>query len=97
MHSNTRKVAGFGIGKAYFYILKQIAAFIHKRYEKALEHAASAIPVLREVGGNAVEAAHHFYLALTLTAPYPQATAERQQEFARTLKQELAKHERLGR
>ena len=84
--------AGFGIGRAYFHILKQISAFIHKRYEEALEHAARAIPVLREVGGNAIEAAHHFYLALTLTVLYPQTPAERQQEFGRTLKQELAKH-----
>ncbi|HUA26809.1 MAG TPA: AAA family ATPase [Steroidobacteraceae bacterium] len=85
--------AGFRIGMAYFHILKQIAAFIHKRYEEALEHAAKANSVLREVRGNAIEAAHHFYLALTLTALYPRVPPERQQEFAKTLKEELMKHE----
>lgn len=83
--------AGFGIGIAYYHVMKQISAFIHERYAEALESAASAALVLREVASMANEATHYFYHALTLVALYPHATAEQQQQFAQTLEKQLGK------
>src|SRR5262249_17775397 len=62
--------AGFGVGLAFFHVMKQMAAFIHGRFEEARESAARAASVLREVTGIATEATHHFYRALTLAALY---------------------------
>jgi predicted ATPase/signal transduction histidine kinase len=83
--------AGFGLGIAYYHIMKQIAAFTHERYAEALQSAASAALVLREVASMANEATHHFYHALTLAALYAQAPAEQQRRFAQTLEEQLRK------
>ena len=77
--------AGFGLGIAYFHIMKQIAAFIGERYDEALECAARAAPMLLQVASMANEATHHFYYALTLAAVHARVSAERQQEYRRTI------------
>jgi predicted ATPase len=84
--------ADFGLGIAYYHVLKQISAVTYERYPEALEHAAEAARVLREVMAMATEATHHFYHALTLTALYPQAPPERQQGYLRALEGLLRKH-----
>jgi predicted ATPase/signal transduction histidine kinase/tRNA A-37 threonylcarbamoyl transferase component Bud32 len=86
--------ATFGCGVVFYHIMKQIVAFIHGRYTEALESAARAATMLDAAMAMPIEATYHFYLALTLAALYPQAPAAQQQEFARTLQQELQKLER---
>jgi predicted ATPase/signal transduction histidine kinase len=83
--------AVFGVGIAYYHIAKQIAAFIHERYAEALEWATSAALILRQVAAMPIEATHHFYHALTLTALHAQASAERRQQFAHALEKQLQK------
>ncbi len=77
--------AGFGLGIAFYYIMKQIAAFIGKQYDEALEWADRAAPMLCHVRAHANEATHHFYHALTLAALHAQAPAEQQRQFAQTI------------
>jgi PAS domain S-box-containing protein len=80
-----------GTALAYFHIAKQTAAFILGDYEEALSSATRAAALLREVMAMMFEATHHFFLALTLTALYPDAPADRQREFAQTLETSLQK------
>ncbi|XYI00972.1 AAA family ATPase [Sorangium sp. So ce1128] len=87
------KKAGFGLGITYYHIMKQIATFTHERYAEALQSATSAASMLRQVASMAIEATHHFYHALTLTALYAQAPAEQQRQFAQTLEKQLQKLE----
>ena len=81
--------AGFGLGIAYYHIMKQIAAFTHERYAEALQSAASAARMLLQVASMVNEATHHFYHALTLTALFAQAPAEQQRQFVQTLEEQL--------
>ncbi|WP_437895326.1 AAA family ATPase [Sorangium sp. So ce124] len=83
--------AAFGGGLAVYYVIKQISAFLSGQYAEALEASALAAGVLATVMTLPIEATHHFYLALTLAALYPEAPAARQQEFAQTLEKELQK------
>ncbi|WP_437593539.1 AAA family ATPase [Sorangium sp. So ce1000] len=83
--------AGFGIGVAFFHIMKQVAAFIDGRYAEARQAAALAAPMLREVMALANEATHHFYYALTLTAMHADAPAVEQRQFAELLEVQLRK------
>jgi PAS domain S-box-containing protein len=81
------KQAGFGLGIAYYHIMKQISAFIFGRFPEALECAARVRPMLLQVASMANEATYHFYFALTLTALYPQASPEQQAQFKRALEE----------
>ncbi|WP_438037256.1 ATP-binding protein [Sorangium sp. So ce204] len=83
--------AGFGLGIAVVHIMKQIAAFTHERYAEALESAASAALMQHQVASLAMEAAHHFYHALTLTALHAQAPQEQRRQFAQPLEEQLRK------
>jgi len=84
--------AKFGVGLAFFHITKQIAAFIARDWALALESARRAEGVLREVVGQPVQAAHHFYLGLTVAAAHDGASADQQREHRATLAAELARH-----
>jgi PAS domain S-box-containing protein len=84
--------AAFGVGVAFFYVMKQIAAFVHGDFDSALESARNTQPFLREVTCLAPEAAHHFYYALTLAASYEQATSEQREEYRAALDDELSRH-----
>ncbi|XYI02375.1 AAA family ATPase [Sorangium sp. So ce1128] len=85
------KKAGFGLGIALYHIMKQIVAFTHERHAEALESAASAALMQHQVASLAMEVAHHFYHALTLTALHAQAPAGQRQQFAQTLEKQLRK------
>ena len=80
---------GHGSALTYYHIMKQVTAFTHGQYAAALASAAQAGPALRYVSGMVLEASHHFYHALTLTALYPEASIAQQQEFRRILDSEL--------
>ncbi|MDC3961352.1 sensor histidine kinase [Polyangium jinanense] len=83
--------ATFGCGIAFYHVMKHVAAFNDGRYREALDAAARAATMLGAVMAQPIEATHHFYHALTLTALYPQAPAAQQREFARTLERGLQK------
>jgi PAS domain S-box-containing protein len=84
---------GFSVGLAFFYVMKQAAAFIHGEYGLALESAHSAAGVLPAATCLVPEATHHFYFALTLAALYEQATSEQQQEYRATLESQISRHQ----
>ncbi|WP_437525033.1 ATP-binding sensor histidine kinase [Sorangium sp. So ce726] len=86
--------AGFSLGIAAYHIMKQVAAFTHERHAEALESAASAALMQDQVASLAIEAAHHFYHALTVTAlspQTPQAPAEQRQRFTQAIEKPLQK------
>lgn len=83
--------ATFGCGIVFFHIAKQIAAFIYGDFAAALNSAAEAAATIGAAMAMPIEATHHFFHALTITALYPQAPAAKQEEFARTLETLLAK------
>jgi predicted ATPase/signal transduction histidine kinase len=84
--------ARFGNGLAYHRILKQIAAFHAGCFDEASEWAGRAAQLLPQVASSPIEAAHHFYHALTLTALYTQSPNQRQQDIRQLLSGLLEKH-----
>ena len=56
---------------SFHQIMKQILAFLHGHYAEALDAARLAEPMLGAAMATPIEATHHFYYALTLTALYP--------------------------
>jgi len=93
----TLSAAGFGVGVAFFHVMKQVAASVHGKHGLALESARSAAAVLREVTCLAPEATHHFYLALTLAALYEAASSEQKREYRAALESELLRHQSWAR
>jgi predicted ATPase/signal transduction histidine kinase len=85
--------ATFGCGIVFYHIMKQILAFLRGEYAEALDCAARAEPVLPAAMSMPIEATHHFFHALTLTALYATASAAQQQEYRRTLEEKLEKFE----
>lgn len=83
--------AAFGCGIVFHHILKQILAFSHGRHAEALDAARLAEPMLGAAMATPIEATHHFYHALTLTALYPAASVGEQAQFARLLEGKLKK------
>ena len=83
--------AAFGCGIVFHHILKQILAFLYGRYSEALAAARLAEPMLGAAMATPIEATHHFYYALTLTALYPDAEGSEQAQFARVLEGKLRK------
>jgi PAS domain S-box-containing protein len=79
-------------GVAFHYIMKQNAAFINRQYNEALEYALKAEEMKLAVMNLAIQATHHFYHALTLTALYPKVDAVTQQEFSEMLEEMLKKY-----
>ncbi|WP_031357372.1 AAA family ATPase [Caballeronia sordidicola] len=77
--------ANFGCGIVFYYIMKQILAFLDGRYAEALDCRARAEPVLGAAMGMPIEATYHFFHALTLTALYPTACATEQHEYEHML------------
>jgi PAS domain S-box-containing protein len=84
--------AGFGVGVAFFHVMKQITAFVHGKLDVALESAQKAELFLREVTCLAPESAHHYYYALTLAALYDGATSQQRREYRVELENQLARH-----
>ncbi|WP_437966300.1 AAA family ATPase [Sorangium sp. So ce260] len=86
--------ASFGCGVVFFHIMKQIVALLLGYPRDAL---ASAVEAQRTIGAAMampIEATHHFYHALTLTALYPDAPADEQAAFRKTLAGHLEKLDR---
>jgi PAS domain S-box-containing protein len=83
--------AAFGCGMVFHPIMKQILAFLHGRHAEALDAARLAEPMLGAAMATPIEATHHFYHALTLTALYPKASPIEQAQFASLLEGKLKK------
>jgi len=83
--------AAFGCGIVFHPIMKQILAFLHGRHAEALDAARLAEPMLGAAMATPIEATHHFYHALTLTALYPSAPPNEQAQFANLLERTLKK------
>ena len=71
--------------------MKQILAFLHGRHVEALEAAHLAEPMLDAARATPIEATHHFFHALTLTALYPNVPPHEQAQFGRLLDGKLKK------
>src|SRR4029453_7157144 len=87
----TIEKSSFGCGIVFHHIMKQILAFLHGRHVEALAAARLAEPMLGAARATPIEATHHFYHALTLTALYPGAPAGEQARIGRLLEWELKK------
>ena len=87
----TIEKSSFGCGIVLHQIMKQVLAFLHGRHAEALEAARLAAPMLGAARATPIEATHHFYHALTLTALYPGAPVSEQAQFARLLESTLTK------
>jgi PAS domain S-box-containing protein len=83
--------AAFGCGMVFHPIMKQILAFLHGRHAEALDAAQLAEPMLGAAMATPIEATHHFYHALTLTALYSSAPPNDQSRFARLLEGQAKK------
>jgi predicted ATPase/transcriptional regulator with GAF, ATPase, and Fis domain len=87
----TIKKSSFGCGIVLHQILKQVLAFLHGRFADALNAARAAEPMLGAARATPIEATHHFYYALTLTALYPRKPVSEQAQCARLLAGQLTK------
>ncbi|MGH8139279.1 MAG: trifunctional serine/threonine-protein kinase/ATP-binding protein/sensor histidine kinase [Steroidobacteraceae bacterium] len=83
--------ADFGCGIVFHPIMKQILAFLHGRHAEALDAAQLAEPMLGAAMATPIEATHHFYHALTLTALYPSAPPKEQAQLGSVLEGKLKK------
>ncbi|MFL5599151.1 MAG: sigma 54-interacting transcriptional regulator [Gemmatimonadaceae bacterium] len=83
--------ASFGCGLVFHRIMRQILAFLYGRHVEALEAAQLAEPMLDAARATPIEATHHFFHALTLTALYPNAPQHEQAQFGRLLDGKLKK------
>ncbi|MEX3790348.1 ATP-binding protein [Paraburkholderia sp. BR14374] len=85
--------SNFGCAIGVYRIIKVILAFLEGRYANALKAAQLAQAVLSPVMALAIEPTFHFFHMLTLTALYPQSSAEQQRIYKRTLAEALDKFE----
>ncbi len=83
--------SSFGCGIAFHRIMKQVLAFLHGRFAEALDAAGEAELMLDAARATPIEATHHFYHALTLTALYSAAPASEHAQFTRLLEGKLKK------
>ena len=89
--------AAFGCGIVFHPIMKQILAFLHGRHAEALDAARLAEPMLGAAMATPIEATHHFYHALTLTALYPARAAKRAGAICQSSRGQAEEAETLGR
>ncbi len=87
----TIEKSSFGCGMVFHRIMKQILAFLHGRHVEALDAARVAESMLGAARATPIEATHHFYHALTLTALYPGASKNEQAQWAAVLEGKLTK------
>jgi PAS domain S-box-containing protein len=83
--------SSFGCGIVFHRVMKQVLAFLHGRFAGALDAAREAELMLDAARATPIEATHHFYYALTLTALYSAAPASEQAQFSRLLEGKLKK------
>ncbi|WP_341272031.1 trifunctional serine/threonine-protein kinase/ATP-binding protein/sensor histidine kinase [Paraburkholderia ginsengiterrae] len=85
--------SNFGCAIGVYHIIKVMLAFLDGRYADALKAADRAEAVLSSVMALSIEATYHFFHVLTLTALYPEASAEQQQAYGHILAAKLKKFE----
>ncbi|MGZ3292135.1 MAG: AAA family ATPase [Xanthobacteraceae bacterium] len=83
--------SSFGCGIVFHRVMKQVLAFLHGQFAGALEAVREAELMLDAARATPIEATHHFYHALTLTALYSAAPASEQAQFTRLLEGKLKK------
>jgi PAS domain S-box-containing protein len=83
--------SSFGCGIVFHRIMKQVLAFLHGRLTEALDAAREAELMLGAARATPIEATHHFYHALTLTALYSAASVSEQAKFTLLLEGKLKK------
>jgi PAS domain S-box-containing protein len=81
--------AAFGCGAVFHPIMKQCLAYLYGRHAESLDAARAAAPLLGAAMATPIEATHHFYYALALTALYPSVSPQEQTEFASLLAGQL--------
>ncbi|MEH6434754.1 EAL domain-containing protein [Massilia sp. DD77] len=85
--------ARFGFGLQSSHLVNQVTRYVEGEYEAALGAAGQVARHLHEAGSLILfDAVHHFYLALTVAALYPQAPPERRRLFAELLAEERERH-----
>jgi PAS domain S-box-containing protein len=85
--------SNWGCGIGVYRIIKLMLAYIDCRYADALHAAAQAEAVISSVMALPIEATFHFFHVLTLTALYPDASAQQQRAFRAILDAKLPKFE----
>ncbi|CAN7796305.1 AAA family ATPase [Paraburkholderia hospita] len=85
--------SNWGCGIGVYRIIKLMLAYIDCRYADALHAAAEAEAVISSVMALPIEATFYFFHVLTLTALYPDASAQQQQAFRAILDAKLPKFE----
>lgn len=75
----------FGYGIAFYHVMQQITPLLLGRFEEALAASVAAAPMSVKVSPSVMEATHHFYYALTITALFDQSAPEQQEEFSESL------------
>lgn len=83
--------SSFGCGVVLHRVMKHVLAFLHGQFAGAMQAAGEAELMLDAARATPIEATHHFYHALTLTALYPAAPANEQEQFTRLLEGKLTK------
>jgi PAS domain S-box-containing protein len=86
--------AGYGPGTTIHHVLKLILAFLHERYDDALEHAERAEARLADVLFSATETTQVFFHALALAAAHDRASEEAKPELLTAIR---AKRDRIER
>ncbi|WP_321937382.1 AAA family ATPase [Paraburkholderia sp. J8-2] len=85
--------SNFGCAIGVYRIIKVMLAYLAGRYVEALEAVQRAQAVLSSVMALAIEPTFHFFHMLTLTALYPESSAEQQRIYDRQLAAALEKFE----
>jgi PAS domain S-box-containing protein len=83
--------SSFGCGIFFHRVMKQVLAYLHGQFVGALDAAREAELMLEAARATPIEATHHFYYALTLTALYSAAPAGEQVQFTGLLEGKLRK------
>jgi PAS domain S-box-containing protein len=86
--------ARFNVGVNFLLAMRQTAAFLEGRYERAWQHTEAMSAMLSAVRLLAVEATHHTFRGLTAAALYAEATGDRRRELLDAATDEVRRHAR---
>jgi predicted ATPase/GAF domain-containing protein/signal transduction histidine kinase len=70
-----------GYGIAFHHVVRQVTPYLMGRHDEALAAARATAPLVPKISSSAIEASHHFYGALAITALYPDADPARRAEM----------------
>lgn len=79
-----------GYGIAFYHAVRQVTPYVMGRHEEALEAARQTSALVPKISSSVIEATHHFFGALAVTALYAAADPTRRAELA----SRLAEHRR---